>query len=221
MKIIQNSLGKVTRGMYGVGVLGLFALFFIAPTATEAAMLYRQIDLGMTGTDVRELQTYLAQDTSLYPSGRVTSYFGSLTAAAVARFQTRNGLSAVGRVGPLTIVALNNQMNGVSMSGADVYAPAISGLSATANNNSASVSWNTNESARGIVYYSASPLAVSETLHAVSVNANSVMTDSNMRSSQMVSVPNLQSNTTYYYMVHSADAENNVSVSWPSTFRTN
>jgi peptidoglycan hydrolase-like protein with peptidoglycan-binding domain len=63
------------------------------------------IGYGYTGTDVTELQERLAAF-GVY-SGPVTGYFGSLTQAAVEKFQTNNGIEAVGYVGPATRAALN------------------------------------------------------------------------------------------------------------------
>src|SRR3989344_2242655 len=67
----------------------------------------RELDEGMSGDDVSTLQQFLAQDPELYPEGLITGYYGSLTKDAVRRFQTRYGLSQVGRVGPQTLAKLN------------------------------------------------------------------------------------------------------------------
>ncbi|OGZ42354.1 MAG: hypothetical protein A2718_02205 [Candidatus Ryanbacteria bacterium RIFCSPHIGHO2_01_FULL_44_130] len=67
----------------------------------------RELDEGMSGDDVSTLQQFLAQDPELYPEGLITGYYGSLTTDAVRRFQTRYGLSQVGRVGPQTLAKLN------------------------------------------------------------------------------------------------------------------
>jgi N-acetylmuramoyl-L-alanine amidase len=42
-----------------------------------------------------------------YFTGSVTGYFGPLTKAALESYQTKNGLSAVGVVGPSTRALLN------------------------------------------------------------------------------------------------------------------
>lgn len=212
-KQITNALR--TYGIYGIIV---FATLLIAGTA-HAATLYRQLDIGMTGSDVSALQTYLASDASIYPERLVTGYFGSLTSAAVARFQTKNGIAAVGRVGPITLAALNARIDATvpSASGA---APVISGTAVSASRNNATVNWNTNESSKGVVYYSASPLVTYENLNSVNVSGSTAMTDTNFRTSQSVALSGLQPNTTYYYLVYTTDQEGNVSVSWPSTFQT-
>ena len=56
----------------------------------------RTITLGATGDDVSALQEFLAEDTSIYPEGLVTGYFGPLTEAAVKRWQARNGIVSAG-----------------------------------------------------------------------------------------------------------------------------
>jgi peptidoglycan hydrolase-like protein with peptidoglycan-binding domain len=67
----------------------------------------RQLDVGTKGDDVALLQRVLSSHDSIYPEKLVTGYFGSLTQAAVSRFQESNDLAAVGRVGPLTLLKLN------------------------------------------------------------------------------------------------------------------
>ncbi len=73
------------------------------PTATYAFTLF--LGIGSTGTQVRDLQNYLAAKG--FYSGPVTAYFGSLTQAAVKKYQAAHGISAVGYVGPGTRAALN------------------------------------------------------------------------------------------------------------------
>ncbi len=203
------------------GLVSFIALFLIIglPIVARAEVFNRQLELGMSGTDVSALQAFLAQDSTLYPQGLVTGYFGFLTKAAVSNFQTRNGISSVGRVGPSTLPVINLQVaGGISNSGA--AAPMIMSVVIGKNTNSATVSWNTNELARGVVYYSTSPLVTYERQNSVDVSGNTAMTDSNLRTSQSVYLSGLQTNTVYYYMVYTTDQSGNVSVTWPSTFQT-
>ena len=65
------------------------------------------LDQGSEGPEVVQLQAYLASNSTLYPEGRITGYFGPATERAVKRFQTKYGLPPVGRVGPLTLAKLN------------------------------------------------------------------------------------------------------------------
>jgi peptidoglycan hydrolase-like protein with peptidoglycan-binding domain len=190
----------------------------IAPIVASADTLYRQLQLGSSGSDVSALQTFLANDPSLYPQGIVSGYYGFLTKAAVSNFQSRNGIAAVGRVGPVTLPVLNLQMAGGVSNAAS--APVITSVSTNASRNSATLTWATNELAQGVVYYSTSPLTTYENTNSVSVSGNTASTDSNLRTAQSVALSNLQANTTYYYLIYTTDQSGNVSVTWPSTFHT-
>ncbi|MBI4094812.1 MAG: fibronectin type III domain-containing protein [Candidatus Liptonbacteria bacterium] len=77
------------------------------PTPSIAEKLARQLRIGAQGEDVLILQALLAADSGIYPEGLTTGYFGTLTEAAVVRFQSRNGISPIGLVGPQTLGALN------------------------------------------------------------------------------------------------------------------
>jgi peptidoglycan hydrolase-like protein with peptidoglycan-binding domain len=225
------SLSKTySRLLIGAGLAAFALLLMAAPSSARADTLYRQLELGMSGADVGSLQAFLAQDKTLYPQGLVTSYFGFLTKSAVANFQSRNGIAAVGRVGPATLPVINAQMSGGTAvnyggnsmnSGGDIYAPTIANINVGVSTNAATVSWNTNENARGVVYYSVSPLSVSEQLNSVTISGATAMSDAFARTSQSVGLPGLMSQTTYYYMIYSTDEVGNVTVTWPSTFRTN
>lgn len=195
------------------------ALLIMTPVLAQAATLNRQLQTGMSGTDVSALQTYLAKDVSLYPQGLVTGYFGFLTKSAVSNFQSRNGLPPVGRVGPATLPVLNAAIDGGATSDTG-GAPIIMSINAAVSRNSATVSWNTNEIAQGVVYYSTSPLTTSENQNSVTVSGTSAMTDTSLKGSQSVVLPNLDANTRYYYMIYTTDASGNVSVTWPASFQT-
>lgn len=203
-----------------VAWVGLFtlALVFVAPSFADAAILNRQLEVGMSGSDVSAVQTFLAQDVTLYPQGLVTGYFGFLTKAAVSNYQVRNGISAVGRIGPVTLASLNIQM---STGSADVSSAMIYNVNIIPNGTSATVNWSTSELARGVVYYSNTPLTTYERINSVDVSGLTAMTDSSARSSQSVSISGLSRNTTYYYLIYSTDQVGNVSVTWPSTFYSN
>lgn len=192
------------------------------PAFAFADILTRELQLGMSGNDVSLVQTHLAKDNTIYPQGLVTGYFGSLTKSAVSNFQARNGIATVGRIGPVTLQALNAQMAGggsvvIGMGG---IAPTISSVNVGASRNSAIVNWNTNQSAKGVVYVSPSPLVTYEREHSVDVSGNVAMMDSNYRNTQSVSLTNLQPNTTYYYMIYTTNQFGDVSVTVPSAFLT-
>lgn len=208
-----------TRFLLSLGFIFAVLLIMSPLSFVRAESLTRQLQLGMSGTDVSTLQTFLAQDKTIYPQGLVTGYFGSLTKSAVSNFQSRNGISTVGRVGPVTLVAINLQMaGGITTSGGE--APMIGSVGVSVNNTTATVNWNTNVFAKGVVYYSSSPLVTYERTNSVDVSGNTAMTDAGFKTSQSVSIHGLLSNTPYYYLIYSTDQAGNVSVSWPSSFKT-
>lgn len=209
---------RVTPRSFAIALLITASLVAGIPLIASAETLNRQLEIGMRGSDVSTLQSFLAQDITLYPQGLVTGYFGFLTKAAVSNFQIRNGISAVGRVGPITLVALNLQMAGGVSSGAK--APAITAYSTSASRNNVAVTWNTDENAKGVVYYSTSPLTLVENTNSANVSGNTAMTDSNFRTSQNVGISGLSANTVYYYSVYATDQDGNVSMTWPATFQT-
>ncbi len=205
-----------------VGTVALLLMALGAPNLASAAELSRQLEVGMSGADVSALQTFLAQDSTIYPQGLVTGYFGVLTSAAVSNFQSRNGIDNVGRVGPITLAKLNSQMAGgvVGNTGADVYAPTITNVAVSKSGNTATISWYTAEAARGKVHYSPSPLTVYEYPHTVDVGGQTAMTDNMVRNTQSVVTGGLVASTTYHYLIHVSDAAGNVSITLPATFQS-
>jgi peptidoglycan hydrolase-like protein with peptidoglycan-binding domain len=201
------------------GIVTLTVATLCAPMLANAATLTRELQFGMSGSDVSTLQTFLAQDVTIYPQGLVTGYFGMLTKSAVSNFQARNGIANVGRVGPATLPVINAQI----ASGMNVNAgksAQISPVSVSASRNSVSVNWSTDEDARGVVYYSSSPLVTYERTNSVDVSGQTAMTDNNLHMSQSVMIQNLQASTVYYYMVYTTDQSGNVSVTAPQAFQT-
>ncbi len=189
-----------------------------------AATLYRQLQFGMTGGDVSDLQTFLAGDVSVYPEGLVTGYFGPLTRAAVIRFQSKNGIDTVGRVGPITMAAINAQMSGTPASDTSEGAgkvtntgfaqPVISNIVVTPASTSATITWTSNVNATPRVFYSTS--------WPFNYNTAPTVRGSGQSTAQSITLTNLQSNTTYYYVVESLDAAGNFS--WSAngpSFKTN
>ena len=123
-----GSVGPMTRAklqeVFGSGAVASTPAPSVSAVGT---VLTRELSLGATGDDVTQLQAFLAADPSLYPEGKVTGYYGSLTVAAVRRFQAKYGISQVGRVGPQTLAKLNEVMGG----GMTPQAPASTGASQT------------------------------------------------------------------------------------------
>ncbi len=74
----------------------------------------RSLKRGARGDDVRRLQQFLARDVSVYPEGLATGYYGSLTEAAVKRWQAKYNIvssgtpesTGYGVVGPRTAAAI-------------------------------------------------------------------------------------------------------------------
>lgn len=214
---------KITKTLFTSGLIAATLAVSVLPALASADTLYRQLEIGMRGNDVASLQTFLAQDSTIYPQGLVTSYFGGLTKSAVSNFQVRNGLPGVGRVGPATLPVINAQMAvGMNNGGAVIggRSASISNVSVAINRNVPTITWNTDELAKGVVYYSASPLAAYEVENGVNINSASIMTDANFRSTQSIAIPNLASNTTYYFMLYTTDQDGNVSVTTQKTFQT-
>lgn len=203
----------------GLGLMVTAAVIMMAPSATHADMINRQLQLGMSGSDVSLVQTFLAKDATLYPQGLVTGYFGFLTKSAVSNFQSRNGIDPVGRIGPATLPVINSQMaNGMNTNTGS--APVIYNVGVNTNRNNVTVNWTTNEVTKGVVYYSTSPLVTYERENSVDVSGYTAMTDSNFHSAQNVQISNLQANTTYYYLIYTTNQAGIVSVTWPSSFQT-
>lgn len=77
--------------------------------------LYSDQSDSTTNGEVTKLQQFLAQDSSIYPAGLITGYFGPMTEAAVQRWQARNGIvssgsadtTGYGYVGPRTRAAMS------------------------------------------------------------------------------------------------------------------
>jgi peptidoglycan hydrolase-like protein with peptidoglycan-binding domain len=132
------------------------------------------------------------------------------------RYQTAHSLSADGIVGPMTRAALN----GGGQQTTNGNAPTISSVYVSPSRNSVSVNWGTNTPAQGKVFYSTSPLTTYEYENSVDVSGMTAMTDTSARTSQSVSLTNLQAGTTYYYLIYTTGQNGEVSVTWPSTFMT-
>lgn len=201
----------------------LVAILLMFGRANAQEQLYSQLEIGARGGEVTKLQTFLAADVSVYPEGLVTGYFGALTKAAVARFQTKYGIPAVGRVGPMTLEKINSLIGGGSVGvGTDVSAPIIMNVSVLPVATSTQVTWKTNELAKGKVYYDVLFPALIEAVSRASVSiVNGLsMEEASYGVDHSLTLSNLQSNRTYYYVIQSTDASGNVMYTWPTLFTT-
>ena len=209
----------------GVGAVILLALLLGSLLTVNAQVqpLMSQLSVGARGAEVTKLQTFLATDALLYPSGLVTGYFGPLTEQGVTNFQIRYGISAVGRVGPITLVKINEVIGqGGLSSGGDNRAPIIMSITTGVGANAATINWNTSENARSKVYYSTSPLSMMEAIPPATepTISGSIVSDPNLKSAQSITLGSLSSNTTYYYVVMSTDQYGNVMMTMPFALRT-
>ncbi len=87
-----------------------------------------------TNGEVSKLQQFLAKDKTIYPEGLVTGYFGSLTEAAVKRWQMKNGIQSVGAAGPVTRDAIKKATAVItpSITATVTVAPALASTSTAA-----------------------------------------------------------------------------------------
>jgi hypothetical protein len=228
MKILSTSF---------TGKLALMSVLVSAGFVSQAfayTPLSATLDFGSRGTNVTNLQDYLKDNPTFYPEGLVTGYFGSLTRAAVQRFQAFYGIvssgtpasTGYGRVGPTTLAKINSLMvGGTPTTSTDVSGPLFFNVTQTQTNSSATLNFNTNENAITRVAYGTSPLMFNEG----DINSNgfgviggsSINSVNGLSTSHSLTIPNLQANTTYYYTVIGTDAAGNVSVIGPNnSFRT-
>lgn len=217
------------KKLFNMKSLSLTALAFVlflgfGGTSLAYDQITTQLDPGDRGINVTRLQTFFADNPSIYPEGLVTGYFGSLTKNAVNRFQGDNGLPQVGRVGPLTL----EKINGLILNGGwntDMYAPIMYQSTMNVGRDSASFSWSTNENATSKIFYSTSPVRMTEgdiNSRGFGVVNGATANGSNaLGLAQQATIYNLTPNTTYYYVLVSTDAAGNVSISnVNNTFRT-
>ena len=96
-------------------------------SSTACPLIGRVLRKGDSGEDVTRLQQFLAQDPLIYPERLVTGYYGSLTEAAVRRWQVQFNIvssgspetTGYGQVGPRTAATMAQRcaLNGGSMGG--------------------------------------------------------------------------------------------------------
>ena len=215
-------------------ILSLVLSMVFFPSRTEAATyLTSDLQVGSTGSQVSALQLFLAEDPAIYPQALMTGYFGSLTKAAVMRFQARYGIPQVGRVGPQTRAKINSlgsllSGNGSSMSNGPTTAPLMSSV-AVVTTTGTTVYWNTNEMARSKLFFNTVPLTAMEASADFTepVISGQVLSNPNFSTSQTFvlntasTTPNgVPSGTTFYFIAMSIDQNGNVTVSPQGSFRT-
>lgn len=210
--------------LYSALAFAAGALLTFSAASAQSVTFTQTMDIGSRGSEVAALQTFLSTQTSYYPEGLVTGYYGPLTAAAIMRFQCAEEIvcsgsaatTGYGRVGPMTLAQLNLVASGKT--GADVSAPVISPTSVTVGSTTATVHFGTSKAAQGKVFY-----GLSLTLYEgepAAISGSSAMTDANFRVAHDVTITGLAPSTTYQYVVQATDASGNISLTWPATFTT-
>lgn len=101
-----SSTQKIVAALLGIAMVLTLAVGLTVPAQaqTMTATYARNLTVGSRGDDVVALQTMLeAKGFLVMPVGVAKGYFGSLTKAALAKFQAANGIApAVGYFGPIT-----------------------------------------------------------------------------------------------------------------------
>jgi hypothetical protein len=98
----------------------------------------------------------------------------------------------------------------------DTVAPVISKIGiSTGTSNNATISWKTNEKTTGEIFYGTSK--------DIDVDNNNTLkvSDTNLKTDHVFSIPGLASSTLYHFILKSADASNNETLSSEITFVTN
>ncbi len=207
---------------WAIALLTIALAAFVGISTAHAAVT-TTLSPGDNNPQVVELQSFLSTDTSVYPEGLVTGFYGDLTTAAVERFQCKYDIvcsgspetTGYGRVGPVTLAKIQNlQGTGGSGVSGDVSAPIIyySSIAVTPTSNGASLVWTTSEASRSrVMYGSYWPF-----LYATAPS----FADPSFNSTSALVMTGLLPNTTYYYTLESVDASGNLQWTSERSFKT-
>lgn len=215
----QSAKFITALALLSVGLLVAAMLTAIVAKAdTGGTELSGEIGPGSSGTDVSTLQAFLATNSLIYPAGLVTGYYGPLTKTAVEQFQIGYGLPAVGNVGPRTLARINGLI--AANDPIDVSAPQMSNIALTASAGSETITWTTNEDAKGTVYYSPNGVTSDETSVALTqpVISGTPVSETSYLTSHSVTLTGLQQGQIYYFIIDSTDTTGNVSITLASSF---
>lgn len=96
----QRVINNVNASLRGQATTGTTAPASASPICSYISglsqTLYEGISDSTTGGQVTMLQRFLAGDSSVYPEGSITGYFGPATERAVQRWQAQNGVVSSG-----------------------------------------------------------------------------------------------------------------------------
>lgn len=79
------------------------------PASAASFTASRTLKLGMSGNDVKQLQTVLLK-LGVYNYGSITGYFGTVTQTSVKAFQKANGMSQTGVVDAAVVKKINEKL---------------------------------------------------------------------------------------------------------------
>lgn len=221
--MIKAISGRMNLSSIGIGaLLALFLTVLIGisvPSARAATPLTGQMEFGSRGANVSALQTLLATNSSIYPAGIVSGYYGPLTRTAVTQFQIAYNISPVGRVGPITLAKIN-QLIANNVTSIDINAPFITNVSVATSSTSATINWRTSEFAFGKVHYDVNPITMIESSMSMVEPQTSgiVLAEQSGTITHSLMLNNLTRGRIYYYSIASADPTGNLSVTRPSSF---
>ena len=171
----------------------------------QTAVINRILLWGMSGDDVKALQSFLANDKVIYPEARITGFYGKLTVAAVQKFQKKYGIEVLGGVGPQTMSKLNELMS------AQKTGLWFSDVTSKPTPNGVAITWKTSAPAASKIWFGApSPLNLSM----------NPLTTVNFSAGHSASFSGLATSTEYYYVLYGADEKGNTATSSEYSFAT-
>lgn len=231
MKRIPTQKNTFRKNIVSSGFVAAALAVSLFGAQNAFAAITTSLDIGSTGSSVTELQTYLAKNSNLYPSGLVTGYFGPLTQEGVRKFQVEQGIvssgdpqsTGYGRVGPQTMARLNALMGSTGNIPSGGASPILGGLTIQPGETSATFIFNTNVGTKGQAYYDVTPIRFDEATgprQLPYVSGMASLDEGGLQTNHTITVQNLLRNTTYHVLVRAADGAGNMSMIWPTTFQT-
>jgi peptidoglycan hydrolase-like protein with peptidoglycan-binding domain len=96
------NIKKVSFIIFSIALMGVILAINPIEAASSAPQITRNLTVGSTGDDVKSLQQFLNNNgytvasSGVGSSGKETTYFGKATQAALAKFQSANGITETG-----------------------------------------------------------------------------------------------------------------------------